>query len=577
MVGLYINLKKIQKLIGRKNFYFFILIIIFNFILSLLEFLGISIIPVYFSLIFQNKSTIDDLIFFSEIKKFLTSFVFINQNILNISLFLIFYFFLKTVIMFAIMSSQSLVFKKIKTDLFKKLSSKYLKKNYKFFLSMNTSKIINHLSTELTTFNEAMNDIIIIFKELCLLATLVICFIFLDMVFFIALSFLILVFIFFYYSFKDLGYEGKKVIEKRSLLQKTLVENFSLIALIKQFRIENFIVNTFHTKIKDIEKINTKAEVLSNIPKVIYEFFAVTFIIIAILFLYDHLGDIDKVLTKIVILVIFLIRLVPSFKTLNKSFYQLRFKKAVIDEFIEVIEEKDINSNKNQFKNLVVNKIKFENVNFGYNKKDLILEKINFNIIKGDFIGLIGSSGSGKTSLINILSGLLSIQSGKIFINGKFFKNYQDILLENSSLTTQSTFLVDDTIKKNILLDLYSLNIDEKKILLYEKVLKDLNLDKMLEKFYDYDNTIVGENGKKLSGGQRQRVALARSLVRDKQIIVLDETFSGLDLDNEREILKALKNKYNNKIIILISHQRKSLKYCNKIFEVTNKKIRKIR
>jgi len=578
MVAFFLELKKFKNLLGKKNFIFFLLIIVFNFLLSIFEFLGISIIPVYFSLIFQNEFAMNDIFFFSQLKAFIISFNYLDNNIINLSLLLILIFFIKTILSFSMLSIQSFVFEKIINDLFKKLSKSYLNKDYNFFLNMNTSSIINNLSVELIKFKDLMSDIVIIFKELLLLLLLIVCFFFVDNSFFFSLIFLVLIFIFLSLKTKNLGLKGKEVIEKRSFFQKTLIENFSLIALIKQFKIEDFVVDLFANKLKKIERINRKAEILTHLPKVIYEFSAVTFLVCVILFLNYKTDNIDQVLTNIVILSIFFIRFIPMFKSMNKSFYQFKFKKALINEFTKNIDTQNFeikqNDNNNKIKNYNINSIEFKNINFSYNKKNAILKNINFNVSKGDFVGIIGVSGSGKTSLINLLSGLLSEDNGQILINGQSLNNPKDFLLHHSSQIPQNTFLIDDTIKKNILLDMYTIKLDEKIKKQYAMTLEDLNLNHILRELPDRDETYVGENGKNLSGGQRQRIALARSIVRNKQLIIMDETFSGLDEKNENQILKVLKEKFNDRIIILISHRKNSLKYCNKIFEIKDKEIK---
>jgi ABC-type bacteriocin/lantibiotic exporter with double-glycine peptidase domain len=264
----------------------------------------------------------------------------------------------------------------------------------------------------------------------------------------------------------------------------------------------------------------------------------------------------------------------PAFRLINESLVRLRSLKVSI-ELIKA----ELNFNlsgkfKEKKKELITisefeNSINFKNVSFQYPKTDkLILDNISFKIQEGDFIGIIGQSGSGKTTLINLLSGLLTPTKGNIFIDRKNIKHYSisDII----GYVPQDIFLLDDTIKKNIAFGTANDNINEKNVLEATRI---SNLQKFLDTNSLGIEASVGNLGAKLSGGQKQRIGIARALYKNVPILILDESTSSLDTNIENSFIGEIKNIKKRLTIIFVSHRMTALKYCNKIYELKDRKI----
>ena len=237
----------------------------------------------------------------------------------------------------------------------------------------------------------------------------------------------------------------------------------------------------------------------------------------------------------------------------------------------------------NYYKNYQINKsekinflyqIEFKNIFFRYDKsKDFLLKDINFKIKKNEIIGIIGKNGSGKSTLCNLLLGLLKPERGAIIIDDKIninerYSDYKKIL----SFVPQKIYLLNDTIKNNILFgsedeEIKKFNID--KVKTFSKLLSfALSNDNNL---LDYD---VGEDGSKLSGGQKQRVAIARALYNNSEILIMDEPNNNLDSEIEAKIIEDLISSSIKKTIIIITHNPRTLKFCNNIIEVNNGKVK---
>ena len=234
-------------------------------------------------------------------------------------------------------------------------------------------------------------------------------------------------------------------------------------------------------------------------------------------------------------------------------------------------EEFKLNLNRKKNKSFIFKNLKINNINFEYsNRNQTIFKNLSFEINKGDFIGIMGPSGAGKTSLINIIIGLLIPQSYNYFINDNEIDLEKINLINLFGYVPQKVFLLDDTIENNILFGKQSFSKDDKKL---NYALNNSQLDQFIKQLPNKLDTVVGENGIQLSGGQIQRIGIARALYNSSQILILDESTNSLDKKNEESIINFLKELNMKITIILVSHKFDNLKHCNKIFKIENKKL----
>jgi ABC-type bacteriocin/lantibiotic exporter with double-glycine peptidase domain len=209
-------------------------------------------------------------------------------------------------------------------------------------------------------------------------------------------------------------------------------------------------------------------------------------------------------------------------------------------------------------------------VSFKYPKVHInILDNISLNIKSGDSIGIIGASGCGKTTLINLILGLLEPQSGKISYNGNVLMNNDlDNWRSHIAYLPQQIFLIDDTLRNNVALGVS--NVDEKKLI---TAINQAQLGDFLANLPNGVDSFIGERGVLLSGGQRQRIALARAFYHDRDVLIMDEATSALDNDTEREVVDEIKRLKGKKTIIVIAHRITTLRFCDVIYKLDNGKI----
>ncbi len=217
------------------------------------------------------------------------------------------------------------------------------------------------------------------------------------------------------------------------------------------------------------------------------------------------------------------------------------------------------------------NNITFKDVSFNYqSNKNFIFENVNLNINKGDFIGILGKSGSGKSTFIDLLTSLLEPTDGNIYVDNENLKDIQNEWKGLIGYVTQHVFISDTTLKKNIAFTSEDNQINDSD---FKNSIQQAQITEFLDKLPHGENSLVGEKGLKLSGGQIQRVAIARCLYKNSKILIFDESTNALDLETEDKILETIESLKGQKTIFMISHKINSLRYCNKILKIEDNNI----
>ena len=348
------------------------------------------------------------------------------------------------------------------------------------------------------------------------------------------------------------------------LIIKKVVENFQALRLIHISGMQNYLNDEIKSNSIQHERIlRRKSRKLELINPLISFTPIIVICLISLFFSIDKLNANNNLLPILGTFFITLQRLNKRIGGVMMAYGNLQDNSSRITRLNQILSIKDdqIIRNGGLKLNSRINSIILNDVDFSYNKKDLVLKKINFEIKKGEAIALVGISGSGKSSIVDLLGGLYKPNAGEILINGMSI-NAIDLndWRKRIAIVNQDTFLFNKSINSNLGFGNKKLSNSEIK-----KACKYSKADEFIEKLPESYNTVIGERGFKLSGGQRQRISIARAIAKNAEFLILDEATSALDSKTEEEIQNNLNRYRKGRIILIISHRLSTIQNVDKI------------
>ncbi len=344
-------------------------------------------------------------------------------------------------------------------------------------------------------------------------------------------------------------------------------EAFSAAKEVKLGGLENLYLKRF-SKPAEIFAVNqAKARVVEQLPRFVLEAIAFGGLLLVVLYLMSKSGSFANTLPIIALYAFAGYRLLPALQQIYASLTQLRFAGPALNSLHDDLKNlKTIKLLPSDKKLILKEKITLENVSYSYpNSTRTALSNLNLNIPSKETIGLVGVTGSGKTSTVDLILGLLEPQNGSLKVDGKVINKSNLRAWQNSiGYVPQQIFLKDDTVAANIAFGIDSIDIDQE---LIQKAAKISNLHNfIIDELPNGYQTMVGERGVRLSGGQRQRIGIARALYHRPQILIFDEATSALDNITEKIIMEAVYNLGDQITIILIAHRLSTVKMCKNIY-----------
>lgn len=457
-------------------------------------------------------------------------------------------------------------------DYTKRLYKYYINKPYLFHVDTNFSVILRNINLGcIIVFSQILTNTLIIITNIITMIVIWILLLIMDWVMAIVIAFILapLMLGILNYFRKKINKYGTRQNECNVEYIKWLNQGFWSVKETKVMQKEAFFTEEFSKAFNEFTVIQKQFLFINRFPKCIIEMVCVGGILLLITFKMIFNTDPSSIIPALGVLALAAMRLMPCMNQITGLFNEIKFKmpffNEVYDDFIAIKNEKkedEINSQTGQKERIPFNKeISVTNLTFGYpdtNKN--VFENVSFTIPKGKFVGVVGPSGAGKTTFVDILLGLLQPSGGSINVDGKnIFENIQG-WLDNVSYVPQSIYLIDGTIRENIAFGILPEDIDDKRI---EKVLKMAELYDFVQGLELKENTPCGDKGAKLSGGQKQRIGIARALYQNPSVLILDEATSALDTETEKQITETI-NKLKGEItIIAIAHRLSTLENCD--------------
>lgn len=336
----------------------------------------------------------------------------------------------------------------------------------------------------------------------------------------------------------------------------------------------------FNFFIKSYSISQAYAEVVKQMSKPVIETIAITGMLLIAIALYLQGRGLETVIPMLALFGAATMRLMPAIREFTQAFTDLRYYSYTVDpiyndtELLDRVEKIELNNRNNSNTGKKFNfkgSITFNNVSYIYpGAEKNAIDNLSLQINKGQAFGFVGASGAGKTTLIDLLLGLLKPQSGTIEVDGNNILDDISGWQKNIGYIPQFIFLADDSIKNNVAFGLSKNQICEEKL---QSALEAAQLSKYVNNLPNGVNTIIGEDGTRLSGGQRQRIGIARALYHDPQLIIMDEATSALDNVTERFVIDAIEQFKGDRTIVMIAHRISTVKNCDKLILMKNGRI----
>ncbi len=456
----------------------------------------------------------------------------------------------------------------------KRLVEGYLRQPYSWFLNRNSADLGKTVLSELRTIIGSglrpMMDIIA--KGTVTIAIIILLFLTNPkLTLIVGLSIGSAYLFIFYFLRNYLSRIGKERLKKNELRFIALSEAFGAAKEVKVGGLEKIYLERFSDPAKFYAHHQATSQIIAQLPRFILEVVAFSIVIIAILYLMVQTGNFNNALPVISLYVFAGYRLLPALQQMYACFTQLTFVGPSLDKLYNDLKSLKPNKRDQNQKNFSLNKkISLNNIYYNYpNSSRASLTDINLTIPANSTVGLVGPTGSGKTTTVDIILGLLEAQKGTLEVDGKIITHQNSISWQKIiGYVPQHIYLSDDSVLSNIAFGVNPSEIDHESV---KKVSKIANLHKfVMDELPSQYQTIIGERGVRLSGGQRQRIGIARALYHNPKVIIFDEATSALDNETEKAVMEAVNNLDKDITIILIAHRLNTLKNCDIIFKLEN-------
>lgn len=562
--------KQLINIFDKKHRSYIRFVFVIFLLVMILELFSVTLFIPIISFITNNNVTNNSFYIFFK-NNFNIDFSFILGDVKYFISFFFIVFLLKSfLIVFCNWHKIGCVYK-IREYLTYRIFKKYLNSNYEIFIEQNSSEYLKNINYEINVTSEGVLQILEIILEILILTGIVIFLLSYDfeITFLVALISSISIFLISYLTKNKVFFLGEKVRTFEQLRLKNYLESFNLFKEIKIYKKEDEFINRDFEFTSNFLRTDFLFRFIKSIPRVFLELLII-FIFLILIYLNLDAENPISTLESLTVYAAAAYRIFPSTNRIVNSLQSIRYALPSINNITNEIskDQKNIIANA-KIKKLKINKfsncIIFSNISFKYkNTNEYILKNFNLKISKNKIIGIKGKTGKGKSTIINLLSGLLQPTSGSIFIDNISFEDIDiDTVHQLIGIVPQHIQLMDTSIKDNI--TFLSKNISENYL---NSVIKISHLDEYLNKLPYGLDTIIGEKNNKISGGQAQRIGLARALVKKPQILILDEPTNALDPKTERQILANLKKLKNNLTIIIISHNDSFLNICDEIVDL---------
>jgi hypothetical protein len=466
-----------------------------------------------------------------------------------------------------------------------KMLSGFLNRPYEFFLNAESGEILRVVQSDVPATYALLTTVLGMFTESVVALAISVTIFIIDplMTTFVIVMMAVVVIAIAKLVKPVLKKKGEEQLINNSLMYKWLIQGITGIKEIKVGGKENFFKENFEISGKKYISAEKWRTVFSNIPRLMIEMVSVCSTLAFIAFMIYKGREIETLVPTLGAFAMAAMKLMPSANRIVAGINQVVFQLPSLNKLLEDIEmfEEDEkkyssyrkNNSDKALKDLTFNdKIELKNITYSYQNSDrLILDKANMIIPIGKSIGIVGASGSGKTTAVDILLGILLAKEGEVLTDGINVMEHYSEWLSNIGYIPQSIFMLDDDIKSNVAFGVKKEEQDEERVW---EALREAQLEDFVRGLKDGIYTQIGERGMRLSGGQKQRIGIARALYSNPAVLVFDEATSALDSETEAAVMSSINGLHGKKTMIIIAHRLQTIKECDIVYRVGDGKIK---
>ena len=563
------NSTQVLSLLTKEQKKTALLLIIIMFISSFMEIFNLSILIVIINFLLDSESTSSNFMFLNSISDYFNS-----KNInLNYILYLFLTIFIIKIFILIYASLREAKFvADFKQNISNSLFNDFLGRDAHKILKKNSSIYLRNFTTEIdltASFYRSLMQIILDFVIILALLPFLFFFDFISAM--AALTVLICFSLIYYFVIKDLITNWAK---KRSISQKKKVqfvnEGFSAIKYIKMLARESYFLKKFKEQTSTLSNISFKVSFVNSLPKHVLELFLFSSIILTLVILFYFNYSSDDIIKIISVYVVASLRIVPSTNRILGNLQGCKFTYPAFKNIYNEFENEKLKISKFYKKFAFNREVKVNIKSFKYNQTNKFhLKGVKLKFRKKQKIGIIGPSGSGKSTIIDIICGFIKDDNINITADEKSVYENLSSWQKNIGYIPQKIIILNSSLKKNILFGVNNTTVDNAKL---NKVIKKVKLEKFVKKLPNGINETMSQDGLNISGGEMQRIGIARALINDPELIIIDEATNALDSITENQILKEINSL--NKTVIFVSHRINTLKYCDKIYYLKRGKLK---
>lgn len=570
---------KFRKLFDRQQKYKIFIIVLLMVAGAFLETLGVSlVVPLITAILdesfFQTNAIAKSICLFFGIES-------ARYFIILVLLLLMLIFIIKDLFLYFEYYVQQRFIFNTRILVQKKLMKSFLHRPYEYFIQQTTGDIQKVLINDVNLTFVLLNNVMTLFTEMVVCCIMLCAIVAVDMVMAVFACIILMteVFVIAKKVKPTMLRSGKESRAANGQMNKWIIQSVEGIKEIKVAQNHNFFVENYAKYAAKFAKIEQKNQQMSNAPRLIIEAATISSMLGLMVTLLLLGKETSELFPQLCAFAVAAVRLLPSANRISVAINSLPLYKANLDALIESMEyvkrwekEQKTESGEKSRTELSLRDIcALSNITFSYaGANEKVLEHVNMTIPVGKSIGIVGVSGAGKTTAVDLLLGLLTPQEGKVLSDGKNIMDNYDKWLSHLSYIPQTIYLLDDTIAANVTFGRGKGAAEEEQIW---KALGEAHLEEFVRSMPEGIESKIGERGMRLSGGQRQRIGIARALYTDPELLIFDEATSALDNETESAIMESINALRGKKTIIIIAHRLSTIQGCDIVYRVENKNI----